>query len=204
MGDKTHISIVIPVYGCSACLEQLYQRLQKSLTLITDDFEIILVNDASPDDSWSCIQQLAESDNRVKGVNLSRNFGQHYAISAGLDYARGDWVVVMDCDLQDQPEMIKRLYNKAQEGFDVVVGIRSQRKDNFLKKLVPENPTLYRHNSEGKDDMPAHIKSMLTQTSLTVPVRDKKMNLGTWQGIFLLEHRINSIQRKINLTLIGE
>ena len=76
--------------------------------------------------------------------------------------------------------------------------------DNFLKKLVPENPTLYRHNIEGKDDMPAHIKSMLTQTSLTVPVRDKKMNLGTWQGIFLLEHRINSIQRKINLSLIGE
>ena len=76
--------------------------------------------------------------------------------------------------------------------------------NNFLKKLVPENPTLYRHNIEGKDDMPAHIKSMLTQTSLTVPVRDKKMNLGTWQGIFLLEHRINSIQRKINLTLIGE
>ena len=76
--------------------------------------------------------------------------------------------------------------------------------DNFLKKLVPENPTLYRHNIEGKDDMPAHIKSMLTQTSLTVPVRDKKMNLGTWQGIFLLEHRFNSLQRKINLTLIGE
>ena len=75
---------------------------------------------------------------------------------------------------------------------------------NFLKKLVPEHPTLYRHNSEGKDDMPAHIKSMLTQTSLTVPVRDKKMNLGTWQGIFLLEHRINSLERKINLTLIGE
>ena len=76
--------------------------------------------------------------------------------------------------------------------------------DNFLKKLVPENSTLYKHNIEGKDDMPAHIKSMLTQTSLTVPVRDKKMNLGTWQGIFLLEHRINSLQRKINLTLIGE
>jgi secondary thiamine-phosphate synthase enzyme len=76
--------------------------------------------------------------------------------------------------------------------------------DNFLKKLVPENLSLYRHNIEGKDDMPAHIKSMLTQTSLTVPVKDKKMDLGTWQGIFLLEHRINSTQRKINLTLIGE
>ena len=76
--------------------------------------------------------------------------------------------------------------------------------DNFLKKLVPENPTLYRHNIEGKDDMPAHIKSMLTQTSLTIPVNNKKMNLGTWQGIFLIEHRSSSMQRKINLTLLGE
>jgi len=74
----------------------------------------------------------------------------------------------------------------------------------FFDKLVPMDNKFYKHTTEGKDDMPAHIKSMLTQTSLTVPVRDKKMNLGTWQGIFLLEHRINSFERKINLTLIGE
>ena len=75
---------------------------------------------------------------------------------------------------------------------------------HFFKKLVPENDALYRHNLEGLDDMPAHIKSMLTQTSLTIPVNNKKMNLGTWQGIFLIEHRSSSIQRKINLTLLGE
>ena len=75
---------------------------------------------------------------------------------------------------------------------------------DFFTKLVPENPSFYRHNIEGKDDMPAHIKSMLTQTSLTVPVNDNRMDLGTWQGIFLLEHRIGSKQRKIKLTLIGE
>ena len=74
----------------------------------------------------------------------------------------------------------------------------------FFKKLVPENDALYRHNLEGSDDMPAHIKSMLTQTSLTIPVNNKKMNLGTWQGIFLIEHRSSSMKRKINLTLIGE
>ena len=74
----------------------------------------------------------------------------------------------------------------------------------FFKKLVPENDALYRHNLEGSDDMPAHIKSMLTQTSLTIPVNNKKMNLGTWQGIFLIEHRSSSMQRKINLTLLGE
>ena len=74
----------------------------------------------------------------------------------------------------------------------------------FFKKLVPENDTLYRHNLEGLDDMPAHIKSMLTQTSLTIPVSNQKMNLGTWQGIFLIEHRSSSMQRRINLTLMGE
>ena len=75
---------------------------------------------------------------------------------------------------------------------------------HFFKKLVPENDALYRHNLEGQDDMPAHIKSMLTQTSLTIPVSNKKMNLGTWQGIFLIEHRSSSMQRKIKLTLLGE
>jgi len=75
---------------------------------------------------------------------------------------------------------------------------------HFFKKLVPENTSLYKHNLEGPDDMPAHIKSMLTQTSLIIPVSNKKMNLGTWQGIFLIEHRSSSMKRKINLTLIGE
>ena len=75
---------------------------------------------------------------------------------------------------------------------------------DFFTKLVPEKSSFYRHNIEGKDDMPAHIKSMLTQTSLTVPVNDNKMELGTWQGVFLLEHRIGSMQRKIKLTLVGE
>ena len=75
---------------------------------------------------------------------------------------------------------------------------------NFFSKLVPENISLYRHSIEGKDDMPAHIKSLLTQTSLTIPILNKKMNLGTWQGIFLYEHRINPKIRKINLSFIGE
>ena len=74
----------------------------------------------------------------------------------------------------------------------------------FFAKLVPENPSLYRHNIEGKDDMPAHIKSLLTQTSVTVPVLNGKMDLGIWQGIFLYEHRINSKTRKINVSFIGE
>ena len=129
------ISVVIPVYGCSATLQLLYDRLSKVLQTITSDYEIIMVNDASPDNAWEFIQKLAHTDERIKGINLSRNFGQHRAITAGLDYAKGDWVVVMDCDLQDQPEEIIKLYQKANEGYDVVFGRRYQREDRYLKKI---------------------------------------------------------------------
>lgn len=133
--NNPHISIVTPVYGCCKSLNSLYERLNKTLSTITNDFEIIMVNDASPDNAWEVIEELAKKDSRVKGINLSRNFGQHKAITAGLDYVEGDWVVVMDCDLQDQPEEIIKLYNKAQEGYDIVVGKRFDRKDNFFKKM---------------------------------------------------------------------
>jgi dolichol-phosphate mannosyltransferase len=135
MNKQIHILIVTPVYGCDKSLNDLYERLNKTLTTITNNFEIIMVNDSSPDNAWKTIKKLAEKDNRVKGINLSRNFGQHHAITAGLDYAQSDWTIVMDCDLQDQPEEIIKLYNKAQEGYDVVFGRRAKRQDSFLKKL---------------------------------------------------------------------
>ena len=93
------------------------------------------MNDASPDDTWNLIKEISSKESRVKGINLSRNFGQHYAIAAGLEYSIGDWVVVMDCDLQDLPEEIPRLLTKAQEGYDMVVGLRIGRKDSIFKKI---------------------------------------------------------------------
>lgn len=130
-----HISIVTPVYGCKGCLISLHQRLVAALEPIASEFEIIMVNDASPDNAWETIVKLNSYDSRVKGINFSRNFGQHYAITAGLHHATGDWVVVMDCDLQDKPEEIPKLYRKAQEGYDVVFGKRVERQDNPLKKI---------------------------------------------------------------------
>jgi polyisoprenyl-phosphate glycosyltransferase len=127
------ISVVSPVYKCSTCLIELYFRLVKTLETISNNFEIIFVNDSSPDDSWSEICKLCQKDNRIKGINLSRNFGQHYAITAGLNFAKGEWIVVMDCDLQDQPEEISKLFFKATEGYDVVYGRRNVRKDNLIK-----------------------------------------------------------------------
>ena len=98
-------------------------------------YEIILVNDASPDASWQAIvAECAKYDN-VRGINLSRNFGQHYAITAGLSYAKGDYIVVLDCDLQDRPEEIPALYAKAQEGYDSVFAQRVHREDSWNKRL---------------------------------------------------------------------
>lgn len=133
------ISVVVPVYGCKDALHELYNRLTDTLKSITSDYEIILVNDACPQGSWNVIRELCQNDPKVKGINLSRNFGQHKAILAGLDICRGDAVVVMDCDLQDRPEHIARLYDKLQEGYDIVWARRLNRKDNravtFFSKL---------------------------------------------------------------------
>ncbi|HYA41083.1 MAG TPA: glycosyltransferase family 2 protein [Syntrophobacteraceae bacterium] len=129
------LSVVIPVYGCRDCLEELHRRLVDSLEAITPDFEIILVNDACPQNSWETIREIALKNRRVKGLDLSRNFGQIRAITAGLHNAKGEWIVVMDCDLQDRPEEIHRLYAKALEGYDLVYSRRTARRDTFLKKI---------------------------------------------------------------------
>jgi len=121
-----HISVGTPVYRAEGCLEELYRRLVAALSGITQDFEIIMVEDCGGDRSWELIQAIARRDGRVKGIQFSRNFGQHYGITAGLDYCDGDWVVVMDCDLQDRPEEIPRLYAKAREGYEVVIARRAQ------------------------------------------------------------------------------
>lgn len=129
------LSIVSPIYKGEKMLDELVSRITKSVVQITDDYEIILVNDQSPDDSWNVIRRIYKEDKHVKGVNLSRNFGQHYAITAGLSLVQGDWIVVMDCDLQDRPEEIPNLYHKAQEGYDMVYAQRLQRQDKFMKRL---------------------------------------------------------------------
>ncbi len=135
MINNPHISIVSPVYRGEKMVAELVRRNVESVSTITDDYEIILVNDASPDNSWDEIVKLCAANPKLKGINLSRNFGQHYAITAGLHYAKGDWVVVMDCDLQDQPEEIPNLYKKAQEGFDIVYARRVVKHVGWWKRF---------------------------------------------------------------------
>jgi len=134
MIGNNKLSVVVPVYMGCVFLRELYERVKKSAESVFSDFELILVNDASPDNSWQNIVSLCNEDPRVKGINLSRNFGQHYAITAGLTYVTGEWVVVMDCDLQDVPEEIPKLYNKACEGYPVVFAQRIDREDSWFKR----------------------------------------------------------------------
>lgn len=129
------LSVISPIYKGEKMLDELVSRIETSVETFTKDYEIILVNDCSPDDSWTKMKEICARDKKVKGVNLSRNFGQHYAITAGLTESQGEWVVVMDCDLQDRPEEIPNLYRKAQEGYDTVLAQRIERKDGFLKRL---------------------------------------------------------------------
>jgi len=129
------ISIVSPVYKAEKIISELIQRLHIVLKPITADYEIILVEDGSSDGSWNIINEICKTDRKVKGIKLSKNFGQHYAITAGLDNAEGKWVVVMDCDLQDRPEEIHSLYHKAKEGNEIVLARRMERKDGLLKKI---------------------------------------------------------------------
>lgn len=136
MNNTPHISIVSPEYKGEKMVQTLVDRCVAAVSTITDNYEIILVNDASPDNTWAEIQRVCAANPKVKGLNLSRNFGQHYAITAGLHYAKGEWVVVMDCDLQDRPEEIPNLYRKAQEGFDSVLAQRVQRSHSWIKRTA--------------------------------------------------------------------
>jgi polyisoprenyl-phosphate glycosyltransferase len=130
------ISVVAPVYNQhAATLTELVQRLSVSVSKITEDFEIVLVDDGSVNDAWLTISEMARNNPKVRGFHLARNFGQHVAITAGLDHANGNWVVVMDADLQDRPEVIPELYDKAQQGYDVVFVNRVQRPESFVYRM---------------------------------------------------------------------
>jgi glycosyltransferase involved in cell wall biosynthesis len=129
-------SVVIPTYKNEKDIFELYSRLAFTLESIVNSFEIIFVNDGSPDSSWKNIKEISKKDPRVKGISFSKNYGQHQAIKAGVNCSKGRWITVMDCDLQDCPEDIPLMYQYALDNqFDMVIGQRSLRKDHFLTRF---------------------------------------------------------------------
>jgi glycosyltransferase involved in cell wall biosynthesis len=140
---KPIFSVVIPICNEEENIQELSLRLTAVMERLCaeaekagDGYEIIMVDDGSRDRSWELIRGLHAKDPRIRGISFSRNFGHHVAVTAGLDIAEGDAVVLMDGDLQDPPEEIPKLYSKYREGFDLVYGIRRERRDPLAKRVT--------------------------------------------------------------------
>lgn len=136
MNNTPEISIVSPVYLAEKIVDELVNRICVVCNQENYDYEIILIEDGSPDNSWDVIENNCKKNSRVKGIKLSRNFGQHYAITAGLTSSSGKYVVIMDCDLQDNPKYITSLYNKINEGFEIVYTQKKQRNHSAYKNIL--------------------------------------------------------------------
>lgn len=129
-------TVVTPCYRTADCIPELYRRLVAVFAELGATFELIFVDDGSPQNDWQQIVRLAHTDHRIRGLQLSRNYGQHFAIQAGLQHSAGDWVIVMDCDLQDPPEAIPELYRAALQGYDLVQARRGLRQDTWLRRTA--------------------------------------------------------------------
>lgn len=136
MGGAPDVSVVLPVYDEEGNLEELHRRLTDALCRMGVTYELVFVDDGSQDRSFELLSELAKTDPRVRALSFSRNFGHHIAITAGIDAARGEAVVLMDADLQDRPEEIPKLYAKLLEGYDVVYAIRMAKKHSLFKRVA--------------------------------------------------------------------
>jgi glycosyltransferase involved in cell wall biosynthesis len=172
--NATELSVVVAVYGCVDCLGTLHERLVHTLEGLVESFELVFVDDGSPDGAWGVIARLASEDSRVRAVRLSRNFGQHAAITAGLAESRGRLIVVMDCDLQDPPEEIPRLYERALAGYDIVLARRKRRRDSVLRRAAARSYFRLLSRLVG-----THIEGEFgTFSIISRPVRDAYLSIG--------------------------
>ena len=179
----SHISVVAPIFREEGNVRELCRRLYEALSKITEDFEIVLVEDGGGDKSWTIISEIAGDEPRIKGLRFSRNFGQHYAITAGLDAVDGDWVVVMDGDLQDRPEVIPDIYAKAQEGYHVVFVERRQRPESWLYKLAQRSFYRLFRFLAATEYNPAHGNFSIISREVVNHYRKLHENLRFYGGI---------------------
>lgn len=134
---EVDLSVVIPVYNEELVIDELYNRLSRVASKIASNYELIFVNDGSKDNSLASLIRLARNDNKVYFINFSRNFGHQIAVTAGIDSCSGNAIVIIDGDLQDPPELIREMYSKHKEGFEVVYARRTDRKgESWFKKMT--------------------------------------------------------------------
>ena len=132
-----NLSIIIPIKNEEESIKKLYRQLKDVLTVLSVDYEVIVVNDGSTDNSYKIIKEIAEKDSNLKIINFEKNFGQTAAISAGIDMSKGEIIIPIDGDLENDPNDIPRLLKKLDDGYDVVSGWRKERwKDNFFTRRM--------------------------------------------------------------------
>src|SRR5581483_3937295 len=134
MKQAVRYSVIIPVYNEEAVVEETYRRLTGVMTSLKEPYELLFINDGSKDRTAEIVESLSKRDHSVKLLDFSRNFGHQIAITAGMDYARGDAIVIIDADLQDPPELIPDMIDKWKEGYEVVYATRAKRKGETLFK----------------------------------------------------------------------
>jgi glycosyltransferase involved in cell wall biosynthesis len=130
------LSLIAPIFNEELVVEEFYKQAKNNLVALTENYEIIFIDDGSSDNTWSKIRRIAESDKKIIALRFSRNFGHHFAITAGLQKATGEYAIVMDTDLQDDPKVIKNLYDEINKGYDVVFVNRIKRTDKLMYKIL--------------------------------------------------------------------
>jgi putative glycosyltransferase len=182
-----YLSIVSTLYNSASYLEEFYTRMTAAAERITDDYEIILVNDGSPDDSLDLAISLYEKDDRVRLIDLSRNFGHHKTMMTGLAHARGSLVFLIDCDLEEEPELLNEFHQQIKaSGADVVYGFQQKRKGKFFERITGE--IFYKLlNVLSNHPVPANLLTVRLMTQRYVASLIQHMDRELWlAGLYVI------------------
>ena len=209
-GQNVEVSVVIPLLNEAENLELLLTGLRESLASLERTWEVILVDDGSTDGTFALLKKLRGSDPRIRVVRLRRNFGQTAAFSAGFDYSRGDIIVTMDGDLQNDPNDIPRLLEKIDEGYDIVSGWRIHRKDRFLTRRLPSqmaNKLISKATGVKLNDygcsLKAYRRAVVENTKLYGELHRFIPALASWIGVEVAEVPVNHASRQFGQSKYG-
>jgi len=208
--EREALSVVIPIFNEEGNIGPLYSRLKESLEDLQVDYEIIMVDDGSTDGSFEILKGLQAKDPLLRVVHLRRNFGQTAAFAAGFDYARGEVIVTLDADLQNDPADIPALLDKIEEGYDVVSGWRVERKDPFLSRRLPSmmaNSLISKVTGVRLHDYGCSLKAYRREVIEAIDLYGELHRfipaLASWMGISLAEVPVSHQERRFGRSKYG-
>lgn len=209
-GDRPYLSVVVPIYNEEESIPRLFERLGTALNRLGRPYEVIAVDDGSRDRSYALLREIAQSDPRWRVVRFRRNFGQTAGFAAGFDRARGEWVVTIDADLQNDPDDIPLLLDRANEGFDVVSGWRARRQDPFINRRLPSimaNGLISWATGVHLHDYGCSLKvyraEVVKNISLYGELHRFIPAIASWQGVAVTEMPVNHYARQFGKSKYG-